>query len=356
MKSEGTSPVNPRLLFTALLILGVTGSIYLRDRLAWGEARDAWHAREVTELNEAFDAEKSRIESSPADLNSLPMRTQTTGLKLSLIPVGTERLSHLLAEKEKAASGLSERMRFESKSWEGFPTTIRFVRLANHPTFLMMEKVHTPWKPAGGVDERKLIGRNLILLLCALVGAACFILSFFPSRRKVIEVNALTKDEQEVKPVTVSRPLPESLREGAIERSLVEASYRATRLPSFFFRYLPNEGICKLSAEAGLSSASRLHHGGMSFAIDKQILAEIERAESMKERRDLSDQPGLMLLLRNGYGISYFEAWPILETPTFRGLKLLGVLIVTRAHSARVRPSDGTVSGLNLSGMNLTRR
>jgi hypothetical protein len=56
----------------------------------------------------------------------------------------TSALADLYRKEESAADSPAMAHRLTSRSWEGFPTTIRFTRLPGWNAFFVMEKVHAP--------------------------------------------------------------------------------------------------------------------------------------------------------------------------------------------------------------------
>jgi hypothetical protein len=60
----------------------------------------------------------------------------------------TSALADLYRKQERESSDPEAAHRLNSKSWEGFPTTIRFTRLPGWNAFFVIEKVHAPVKAA----------------------------------------------------------------------------------------------------------------------------------------------------------------------------------------------------------------
>lgn len=312
--------------------------------------------------------------------------------RISETGVRTSSLADLFRKTEANSAGRSARLRLSSKSWEGFPTTMRFERIPGWNAFLVLEKVHSPVK--AGLSATLLV--NTGVFLGVLMGVLLLAVGFgFGPRRKEKEIEHV-KDIQipstpprmglrELRanpppfiprtPITSlgngnglpvfsggvdselgrflharssraegheqSRLLREkvlleefSTGQGGVETRLVESCAKATQSPALFFRYEPLQGIARLTAEAGYpASQSIIGAGGMSFSFPPSLIAEVHADDANAKRRNLWDHAPLSRLMLSRLGIANFEAWPMIHrvNSAHGPSRFIGVLVIAES-------------------------
>lgn len=189
--------------------------------------------------------------------------------RASEIGVRTSALADLFRKTESQASGNSGPLHLASKSWEGFPTTMRFQRLPEWNSFLVLEKVHSPVKAGLGANPVVSAG----LFLGVLVSALLFALGagYFP--RKV-----------EFTPI--SQPPP--MRAIPVQAPVVQQPPRMglRELRSNPPPFIPKTPITSL----GTGSALPVFSGGIDSELERFLLARTSRSESHEESRLLRER------------------------------------------------------------------
>jgi hypothetical protein len=312
--------------------------------------------------------------------------------------IGT-RLDALAARLR--AAGTQGRM--EGKSWEGYPTTIRFERVSAWNAYYVLERAHIPPRSDLGLSPFRavLLAFGAILGLGLLAGGLRFrdeeeereeeevpaptpvvatpfdsepelalppkdpivtrppifdtpkfvpkpprpaalpgseIARFVMGRRERAESQAADRVLRENQALVSFDREVRSLRgdRDAFEAKLVDSVCRATQSPALFFRYDQAQGIASLAAEAGHSGARGMlaaGTAGLSFSIGSALVAEIHEEEKKGQKRGLWDHAPLSRLLLSRFGVSHFEAWPMIRARHWKDGpgRLLGVLVVVQA-------------------------
>ena len=309
----------------------------------------------------------------------------------------TSTLADLYRRKESASHQPGMVYSLASKSWEGFPTTIRFIRLPGWSAYFVMERVHSPVRAV-------LNPWFLILgLFGVLVGFLFVALAFFPVKAKraapiepivtaPVQPPLPRQGLRELRanpppfvprapaisfsPPPAPQPTPQievtselgrfiAAREARaetheqnrlrrekilleefetdarrarnlerLEAKLVESASGATQSPALFFRYDPLQGIARLSAEAGYpSTQSIIDAGGMSFALETSLVAEIHAEIGRGRPQNLWEYAPLARAMLSRLGIANFEAWAMVSARSANGgpSRLLGVLVVAES-------------------------
>lgn len=278
----------------------------------------------------------------------------------------TSALADFYRRAEKVSDEPSKAHRLLSKSWEGFPSTIRFARLPGWNAFFVMEKVHAPVQAALN---------PLLILICiagSLLGTLFLGLAFMrPKPRrglcelrlnppafiprpsapvveiaselgKFIAAREAKTGTHELNRIRREKILLEEFETDArrtrevprLEKKLVESVSGATKSPVLFFRYDPKQGIARLTAEAGYpSSQSIIDAGGMSFALETGLVTEIHAEVARGRQKNLWEYAPLGRIMLSRLGIAGFEAWSMTEArnPNAGPSRLLGVLVIAES-------------------------
>lgn len=292
----------PGLVLASLLLMSVCAGIYFTKKGRASALSRQIRDGEIRDLEARFQIEKNNLDAKLGGHTPA-----ASGIKRYLIHEG-----ELFQKIEAKAAGHTGPLRFASKSWEGFPTTMIFERIPGGNAFLVLEKVHSPVKAGLGANPFLAAA----LFLGALVSALLLLLGLMPGMKKVRTLR------------------PENPGREDFDTRLVASCAKATQSPVLFFRYDTLQGIAALTAEAGfpaLKSPTRL--GGMSFALPAALIAEIHAEDGKGKRRSLSNHAPLVRLMLSKLAITGFEAWPVIHrVNATRGSSLfLGVLVIEKS-------------------------
>jgi hypothetical protein len=318
-------PIRRAWLALGLTLLSASaGTALFRRHEQTRTARDRKSA-EVRDLDERFELEKARFESKLQELKiraarGFPVADVTSvedlaklveppggaaNVKASVVADSGNGVSESLRRSERAG-------RIESRTWEGYPSTIRFERVPGWNAYFVMERTHEPTKAESGlsIPELFFLGAGAVLgcLLIVLglggrkdpapiaeeevsneavpVAANAAFASPRPpaarvpiapavSRAPVIDVPASparTPDSELDRFVSGRVARQRAYEEGRsardrllletfdselkgatperLERTLADAVARAVGSPILFFRYDPRQGIALLTTEA----------------------------------------------------------------------------------------------------------
>jgi hypothetical protein len=389
------------LLLGLAFIAGAAGS-YLSQRGRENAILKEHRAREVVDLESRFNHEIARLQlqirERPSTSPNEAWMTETTSishLKRFILDETGKVVAHANAsEVGTRQDALAERLRaartnrLEGKSWEGYPTTIRFERIAAWNAFYVLERAHVPVRADLGVEPI----RAGFLLFALVLGIGLFAGGLRARTEEPPPAEVAVERPLDPPPTPVVtrppifdlpkgtpaalRPPPakgselgrfvfarqdrsESLRTEragrenralenfdreirttrgnapAFEAKLVESVARATKGPAIFFRYDPRQGIASLSAEADHPRAREFlaaGAAGLSFAIGSALVEEIHAREKVGEKKPLWNYAPLSRLLLSRLNISRFEAWPMIRARTWDEgpAQLAGILVVVQ--------------------------
>jgi hypothetical protein len=399
-----------------LALIGAAGGSYFSHRSRESAALREQKTREVRDLEDRFQAEFRRLQSTLRDRPQarptevfLSETTSISHLKRYVLEESGQILAHAnSSEVGTRLDALATRMRasgtygrIEGKSWEGYPSTIRFERIAAWSAYYVLERAHIPLRSDLGLSPFRavLMAFGMILGIGFLAGGlrapreadetteeppvvaasnpptqpqvrppapsgtpvvtrpAVFgppkfvptparsapltgseIERFVSGRRERAENQVVDRALREKSALVSFDREARSLRgdRGAFEAKLVESVSRATNSPALFFRYDPNQGIASLAAEAGHSGARGFlaaGTAGLSFSIGSALVAEIHEREKKGDKKGLWDHAPLSRLLLSRFGVSHFEAWPMVRARPWKDGpgSLVGVLVVVQS-------------------------
>ncbi len=118
--------------------------------------------------------------------------------RISETGIRTSSLAELFRKAEAKNSGSGESLRVASRSWEGFPTTMRFERIPGWNAFLVIERVHAPLKAGFGANpiiDLGLICGGLVSILLIYLGLGYGPKFSLPRRKRSVRPAAVNANE-----------------------------------------------------------------------------------------------------------------------------------------------------------------